>query len=90
VNVDLEYTGTDDAEADAVQALAAEAQAVAERLAAQAATARQRAHEQHEMRAQAEEYESRITTLEQELDVRRLQVQRLRDQLRSMLDSIPE
>lgn len=90
VNVDLEFTGTDDAEADAVQALAAEAQAVAERLAAQAAAARQRAHEQHEMRAQAETYESRIASLEQELDARRTQVEKLREQLSSILASITE
>jgi hypothetical protein len=90
VTVDLEFTGTEDAEADAVQALAAEAQAVAERLAAQAAAARQRVHEQHEMRAQAEVYETRIVSLEQELAARRTQVEKLREQLRSMLDSIPE
>jgi hypothetical protein len=86
----VDLTLTDDAEADAVQALAAEAQAVAERLAAQAAAARQRAAEQHELRAQAETYETRIATLEHELGERRVQVDRLRDQLRSMLDSLPE
>lgn len=88
--VNLDLTMTDDAEADAVQALAAEAQAVAERLAAQAAAARQRAAEQHELRAQAETYETRIATLEQELGDRRAQVEKLREQLRSMLDSLPE
>jgi hypothetical protein len=88
--VDLELTVTDDAEADAVQALAAEAQAVAERLAAQAASARQRAAEQHELRAQAETYEMRIAALEQELGERRGQVEKMREQLRSMLASLPE
>jgi hypothetical protein len=86
----VDLTLTDDAEADAVQALAAEAQAVAERLAAQAAAARQRAAEQHELRAQAENYEARIATLEHELGERRAQVGKLREQLRSMLDSLPE
>jgi hypothetical protein len=90
VNLDVELSGAEDAEADAVQALAAEAQAVAERLAAQAATARLRAHEQHELRAQTETYESRIATLEQELETRRFQVGTLREQLRSMLESLPE
>ena len=90
VTLDLELSGAEDAEADAVQALAAEAQAVAERLAAQAAAARLRAHEQHELRAQAENYESRIATLEHELGERRTQVEKLRDQLRSMLESLPE
>ena len=90
VTLDLELSGAEDAEADAVQALAAEAQAVAERLAAQAAAARLRAHEQHELRAQAENYESRIATLEHELGERHAQVEKLRDQLRSMLDSLPE
>jgi uncharacterized coiled-coil protein SlyX len=42
------------------------------------------------MRAQAEVYETRIVSLEQELAARRTQVEKLREQLRSMLDSIPE
>jgi len=90
VTLDVELSGAEDAEADAVQALAAEAQAVAERLAAQAAAARLRAHEQHELRAQTETYEARIATLEQELETRRFHVEKLREQLRSMLDSLPE
>jgi hypothetical protein len=53
--------------ADAVVALAAEARAVAERLATQAAAVRAQAQEQNELRRQAEEYEARISALEHEL-----------------------
>ena len=54
--------------ADAVVALAAEARAVAERLATQAEAVRAaHAHEQNELRRQAEEYEARISALEKEL-----------------------
>ena len=48
-------------------ALAAEARAVAERLATQAAAVRAQAQEQNELRRQGEEYEARIAALEQEL-----------------------
>ncbi len=85
-----ELSGEDEAEAEAVQALAAEAQAVAERLAAQAATVRQRAHVQNELRAQTEAYEERLTVLEQELDTRKAQLEALRNQLRSALDLAAE
>jgi hypothetical protein len=86
----VELSGDDEAEAEAVQALAAEAQAVAERLAAQAATVRQRAHAQNELRAQTEAYEERLTALEQELDTRKAQLEALRNQLRSALDLAAE
>jgi len=88
--VPVALSGDDDAEAEAVQALAAEAQAVAERLAAQAAAVRQRAHEQNELRAQTEAYEARITSLEEELDTRKAQLEALRGQLRSALDLAAE
>ncbi len=86
----VELSGDDEAEAEAVQALAAEAQAVAERLAAQAATVRQRAHAQNELRAQTEAYEERLATLEQELDARNAQLEALRNHLRSALDLAAE
>jgi hypothetical protein len=89
VNVDVDFSEAD-TEADAVQALATEAKAVADRLAAQAASARVRAHEQHELRAQSEGYETKIASLELELDARRTQVEQLREQLRSMLDLIAD
>src|SRR5581483_6770777 len=72
-------------EADAVMALANEARAVAERLAEQAAAVRAQAHEQHELRAQAEAYESRIGELEHELESQRSRVNRVRDQLATLL-----
>ena len=82
--------GDDTAEAEAVEGLAAEARAVAERLAAQAAAVRARAQEQSELRVHAEEYETRIATLERELDAKRAQIDLLREQLRSMLDLVSE
>lgn len=77
-----------EAEADAVLALANEARAVAERLAAQAAHVRAQAHEQHELRAQTEAYESRIGELEQELAAQRARVGRVREQLAALLDAL--
>jgi len=89
-NADADTDTDADAEAEAVQALAAEARAVAERLAAQAEAARQRAHEKTELKAQTEAYETRISTLELELDSRKEQLERLREQLRSVLDLASE
>ena len=86
-------------EADAVLALANEARAVAERLAAQAAAVRAQAHEQHELRAQTEVYETRIgeleqelaaerLRLEQELETQKLRVSRVREQLAALLAAL--
>lgn len=77
-----------EAEADAVLALANEARAVAERLTAQAAAVRAQAHEQHELRAQTEVYETRIGELEQELEAQRHRVTRVREQLAALLDAL--
>ena len=75
-------------EADAVLALANEARAVAERLAAQAVAVRAQVHQQNELLAQTEVYESRIGELEQELEAQRLRVSRVRDQLAALLDAL--
>jgi hypothetical protein len=70
-----------DADADAVVALANEARAVAERLAAQAAAVRDQANEQHA-------YENRITELEQQLAERTQQLVQVREQLEAVLRAL--
>lgn len=80
--VDITTTDT-----DAVAILADEAQAVAERLTAQAAAVRA---QQQEMRERSEQYESRIAELEQHLDDRTEQLNRLRGQLTDLLASFDD
>jgi hypothetical protein len=82
----LEMIDTD-TDSDAVVLLADEAQAVAERLAAQAAAVREHARQQQELRLKTEEYESRIQDLEYQLGERTEHLERLRGQLAEMLGS---
>jgi hypothetical protein len=81
----------DDSGSDAVSMLADEARAVAERLATQAAAVRA---EQHDLRVRSEQYESRIKELEQSfgdleqrLEARTEQLNRVRGQLSDLLSS---
>ena len=74
--------------ADAVVALAAEARAVAERLATQAAAVRAQAHEQNDLRRQAEEYEARISALEDELTDRQQRLEVARTDLQGLLERL--
>jgi len=80
--VDITITDT-----DAVAILADEAQAVAERLATQAAAVRA---QQHELRERSEQFESRIIELEQHLEERTEQLNRLRAQLTDLLASFDD
>jgi hypothetical protein len=82
----LEMIDTD-TDSDAVVLLADEAQAVAERLAAQAAAVREHARQQQELRLKTEEYESRSQDLEHQLGERTEHLERLRGQLHEMLSS---
>ena len=74
--------------ADAVVALAAEARAVAERLATQAAAVRAQAQEQNELRRQAEEYEARISALEHELSDRQQKVELVQAGVHGLLEQL--
>jgi hypothetical protein len=81
--VDLDTT----MDSDAVALLADEAEAVAERLAAQAAAVRQ---QQTELRERSEAYESRISELEETLERRDEQLARVRSQLTELLGSFDD
>jgi hypothetical protein len=81
--VDLDTT----IDSDAVALLADEAEAVAERLAAQAAAVRQ---QQTELRERSEAYESRISELEETLERRDEQLARVRSQLTELLGSFDD
>jgi hypothetical protein len=81
--VDLDTT----MDSDAVALLADEAEAVAERLAAQAAAVRA---QQTELRERSEAYESRISELEETLERRDEQLARVRSQLTELLGSFDD
>ncbi|HEU5363400.1 MAG TPA: hypothetical protein VFU56_08645 [Gaiellaceae bacterium] len=81
--VDLDTT----MDSDAVALLADEAEAVAERLAAQAAAVRQ---QQNELRERSDAYESRIHELEETLERRDEQLARVRSQLTELLGSFDD
>jgi hypothetical protein len=74
-------------DSDAVALLADEAEAVAERLAAQAAAVRQ---QQTELRERSDAYESRIQELEETLERRDEQLARVRAQLTELLGSFDD
>jgi hypothetical protein len=74
-------------DSDAVALLADEAEAVAERLAAQAAAVRA---QQTELRERSEAYESRILELEETLERRDEQLARVRSQLSELLGSFDD
>jgi hypothetical protein len=74
-------------DSDAVALLADEAEAVAERLAAQAAAVRQ---QQTELRERSDAYESRIQELEETLERRDEQLARVRSQLTELLGSFDD
>jgi hypothetical protein len=74
-------------DSDAVALLADEAEAVAERLAAQAAAVRA---QQTELRERSDAYESRIQELEETLERRDEQLARVRSQLTDLLGSFDE
>ncbi len=91
IDLDAMLDGDGDSETEAVEALAAEAKAVAERLAAQAAAAKQqRAHQLSELKAQAEAFEERIKVLELELEAKQAKLDALRAQLEGALDLVSD
>lgn len=84
---EVDMDTTMDMDSDAVALLADEAEAVAERLAAQAAAVRA---QQTELRERSEAYESRIRELEETLEHRDEQLARVRSQLTELLGSFDD